>query len=259
MAVIDTDLKRELIARQLGKRDMWTQNEGARWAFFAIFIVIIILLMVGMMRVNKRRGTSGRQPIYGTRWMTPPSYLQSQNQYNQPARRDEGMPETYVPTYSERANDQDMGYYDNEGNFHANPNAKVSTPFQFNNDSDVVAHPGQTHRRSGVNSDGIPLHTLPSQPELTDEDDLGDLTRPLGPPPRATTDESFAPPQGPPPSEPTEGSSSELNQHPSQHSNSSKDTTTNQHQSEVGSSSSSNNQNNDQNTVERRPVNLMLI
>lgn len=248
----------EIVERSIDKRDLWSSNEGARWAFFAIFIAIILLAMIGMIRVNKKRGSNGLQPIYGTRWMTPPSYIQSQSQYNQPRRRDEGMPDSYVPTYSEQANDQDMGYYDNNGTFHANPNAKMSTPFQFNNDSSVVDHPNPTHTRSSTNADGIPINELPTHDEIS-EDDLGNISRPLGPPPRSTTAETFAPPPGPPPGHgslttndnpsagapPSSSSPTSVAEVPSSganpttsHSNSSKESTTNQRQTEVDSSSS---------------------
>lgn len=253
MFVLSESVKRDF---QITKRDLWGLNEGARWAFFAIFIVIILLAILGTMRVNKKRSGHGLQPIYGTRWMTPPSYIQSQTQYNQPSRRDETMPDSYVPTYSEQANEQDMGHYDNQGNFHANPNAKASTPFRFNSDSDSVTHPDATHNRTGSTTDGVPINELPTHNE--EDEDLADISRPVGPPPRTTTTESFAPPTGPPPSgepssstpiseiEPPQGpppSGATAGNPVANHSNASKESTTQQHQTEVGSSSSDVNRN----------------
>lgn len=118
---------------------------GARWAFFAIFIVLIIIVILGTLRINRARSRQGIQPIYGTRWMTPPSYYQSQDQYNQPTRREPDMPNVYVPTYTEHAGEYDMGYYDNQGVFHPNPNAKDPTI------------PPPSHTRTGSGMDGVPI------------------------------------------------------------------------------------------------------
>ncbi|VEU22553.1 DEKNAAC103496 [Brettanomyces naardenensis] len=59
--------------------------------------------------VNARRMRAGRQPLV-SRYLAPPSYYQSETQYqgNQPQ----------LPTYTEEANPmQDVGYYDAQGNF----------------------------------------------------------------------------------------------------------------------------------------------
>ncbi|EGV64542.1 hypothetical protein CANTEDRAFT_113313 [Yamadazyma tenuis ATCC 10573] len=177
----------------LTKRYGFDSSNGARWAFFGIFLAVILLVVVGTIRVNKKRSSSGLQPIYGTRWMTPPSYVQSQTQYNQPSTRnhDSYVPQTYVPTYTERANDQDMGYYDATGEFHPNPNAKVSTPYTPKVPG--VSQPSEAHRRATSNSDGIALSEIPAVENATDstqhrrqageEEDLYNFTRPSGPPP----------------------------------------------------------------------------
>lgn len=130
---------------------------GARWAFFAIFIVLIIIVILGTLRINRARTRQGIQPIYGTRWMTPPSYYQSQGQYNQPTRREPDMPNVYVPTYTEHAGEYDMGYYDNQGNFHPNPNAKGPT------------FPPDSHARDIDGLDGIPISNS-FQQSINDED-----------------------------------------------------------------------------------------
>lgn len=150
---------------------------GARWAFFAIFIILILIVVIGTLRINKARSRQGIEPMYGTRWMTPPSYYQSQDQYNQPTRRDPDMPNVYVPTYTETANDTDMGYYDAYGNFHANPNSKGP------------AFPELTHQRTTSNADGIPLTELNNTGGGTVNDEHDDLfyRRPSGPPPPTNT------------------------------------------------------------------------
>lgn len=133
----------------LNKRDWgdgWSNSGSARWAFFAIFIALIILVVVGTLRVNKKRSRQGVQPIYGTRWLTPPSYGQSQTVYN--TRNEPDITTNYVPTYTERAAETDMGYYDNQGTFHANPNAKAPIP--------------EAHVRSTSASEGVPLATFSS-------------------------------------------------------------------------------------------------
>lgn len=170
--------------------DGWAGAGGARWAFFAIFIVLILIIVMGTLKVNKRRTQHGVQPIYGTRWMTPPSYLQSQNQYNQLSGRDPEMPSSYVPAYSATANEYDMGYYDRNGEFHPNPNAKSSGPLS----NSSPQYPEQAHHRQSGTSDGSPINptvpnnnnnnnTLDTHLEANEED--GDLFRPPhGPPPQ---------------------------------------------------------------------------
>lgn len=161
----------------LDKRDVFGDTGAARWAFFGIFIVVILIIILGTFRVNKKRGSNGLQPLYGTRWMTPPSYVQSQTQYNQPTRRNQtsDQPANYVPTYTATANDQDMGFYDQNGEFHENPNMKPS--YNFDNDNPIVSEP--THQRTTSQTDGVPIHPI--------EEDLDDLVRPTGPPPRTST------------------------------------------------------------------------
>lgn len=214
----------------------YSTSGGARWAFFAVFILVIVCAIIGTIRVNRRRSKRGMQPIYGTRWMTPPSYIQSQSQYDQPNQRnDPDMPATYVPTYTATANDNDMGFYDNNGEFHANPNAKSS-----------LAFPDQAHHRLGSNADGTPLSDLPPHPSqhnrdnndasdaVHDDEDDDMFRRPSGPPPTtalaagatvgmpgefssgspANAHNDFAPPDGPPPAV-TEGSSRGLESLPS--------------------------------------------
>lgn len=182
---------------------------GSRWAFFAIFIVFVIIMILATLRVNRSRSRHGREPIYGTRWMTPPSYFQSQNQYNQPTQRDSEMPNGYVPEYTATANDNDFGYYDQQGNFHHNPNAKEPQV------------PEQIHHRTTSNTDGVPLadynhtgdadlHTVhddadmafrrPSVPPPATNGEEQTYQRPPGPPPTETINsEEFSPPRGPPP------------------------------------------------------------
>lgn len=186
-----------IVPSHISRRDYsdstWSTSGGARWAFFAIFLALVIIVVVGTMRVNKKRALRGGQPIYGTRWMTPPSYFQSQSQYNQPSghRQNPDEPSTYVPTYTATANEYDMGYYDNQGNFHANPNAKSGQGPQV---------PPAAHHHTASFSNGQPLSSLNENTHVvTDEHNTGDdlYRAPAGPPPART--EPFQSPEGPPP------------------------------------------------------------
>lgn len=188
----------------LKKRDWgygtWSGSGGARWAFFAIFIILIILIVVGTIRVNKKRSQRGAQPIYGTRWMTPPSYVQSQHQqYHDPQVNNQ----TYVPTYTATANEYDMGYYDNNGNFHANPNAKSE---YANNptfpDSAHHREPQPPAQQAGPISPSIPV-VSDEHTDLYNESTIDDIyRRPSGPP---NTTGTFTRPEGPPPFEGSSG------------------------------------------------------
>lgn len=182
----DTVRKAIIAKRASGDGGTWATG-GARWAFFGIFIVLIVIVLLGTLRANKKRSRQGIQPIYGTRWMTPPNYGQSQTQYNQPAQSgDPDVPSAYVPTYTAEANEYDMGYYDTNGKFHANPNAKAA----------AMAPPQPAHRRNeSTSTNGVVGSTLPN---ITDEE----RTTPLGPPPGHAGTGIPGSPVGPPPGAP---------------------------------------------------------
>lgn len=91
-----------------------------RWILFVLFIVFLVALFTGTRFLNKKRGTHGQVPIRGTAWMTPPSYFQSQRQYNQPINPNGPSEATYVPPYTKDTQPYDAGHYDNRGDFHAN-------------------------------------------------------------------------------------------------------------------------------------------
>lgn len=128
---------------------------SARWAFFAIFIVLIIIVIIGTIRVNKKRSQRGVQPLYGTRWITPPSYYQSQHQYNQSYAPGGDAANNYVPRYTEEANEYDMGYYDSNGKFHPNPNAQGAN-------RSSIAIPEDAHERLYSTNSGAPVLSMPN-------------------------------------------------------------------------------------------------
>ena len=174
-------------------------TDGARWAFFAIFIVLVLGILFGTLRVNKRRARHGAAPIYGTRWMTPPSYLQSQNQYDQPTRQEPDMPLAYVPKYTAEATEYDMGYYDKDGTFHANPNIKAPIPLVHHRTTLVLT--GQPIQAMNVISDEDFYRTHPTQ-----DASAGHFAAQT----RNSSQDSLGPPSGPPPELSPEGSSSDL-------------------------------------------------
>lgn len=105
-----------------------------KWSLFAIFIVLMVLLVAATLRTNYNRIRHGRQPIRGTAWLTPPSYQQSEREYN----HDDGVHvgrhnnrrqrEENIPAYTEEVGEEDLGFYDANGVFHENVKGKMMSP-----------------------------------------------------------------------------------------------------------------------------------
>ncbi|CEP24494.1 unnamed protein product [Cyberlindnera jadinii] len=172
--------------------------EWARWIFFVLFIIALIALLMTAFRINRRRGRQGIAPIRGTAWMTPPSYYQAQN-----TRQD-----AYVPPYTEQTNDQDMGYYDNQGVFHMNDKVRQAPSYHLSTlvpDETGVSAPqtaatltrdpnssfDRDFNRYYAGSGGAqanPVSQQQGQPQSQNIDVEEDLTftRPTGPPPAHT-------------------------------------------------------------------------
>lgn len=102
-----------------GDNDSWN---WARWTLFAVFVLAVIVFIVSIFGLNRRRRLAGRAPIRGTSWITPPSYRQSQREQDKRKERD------YVPQYTAMANENDLGYYDENGQFHLNGKNELSPP-----------------------------------------------------------------------------------------------------------------------------------
>ncbi|AJP83541.1 Rcr1p [Saccharomyces cerevisiae YJM1419] len=99
--------------------------QSGRWILFVLFVAAIILIILFTFVANRRRRRMGRAPIRGTAWLTPPSYRQSQQQYTGTVQQ---RTDDYVPEYTETANEHDLGYYDQRGEFHPNDEAAYVAP-----------------------------------------------------------------------------------------------------------------------------------
>lgn len=99
--------------------------QWGRWILFILFIVGFLAVFIFTITANRRRRYNGQAPIRGTAWMTPPSYRQSEQQYHGNTQR---VVEDYVPEYTEEANINDLGYYDERGEFHPNGKAEYLPP-----------------------------------------------------------------------------------------------------------------------------------
>ncbi|CCF58853.1 hypothetical protein KAFR_0F02560 [Kazachstania africana CBS 2517] len=95
-----------------------------RWFLSIVFVLVFLSIIFMAVRANKKRINRGEAPIRGTSWLTPPSYRQSERQYSSSA----GEYEDYVPTYTEQANENDLGYYDERGEFHLNGKSEYLPP-----------------------------------------------------------------------------------------------------------------------------------
>lgn len=106
----------------LVRRDWYySSNGGARYAFLAFLVAVVVVVLLTTCIINVRRIKAGRRPIV-SRYLAPPSYIQSQREYN-------GGQQQQLPTYTEEANPmQDVGYYDEHGNFVAAKTGDDSYP-----------------------------------------------------------------------------------------------------------------------------------
>ncbi|XBW37993.1 hypothetical protein QEN19_003578 [Hanseniaspora menglaensis] len=108
-----------------------------KWSLFAIFIVLLILVIFATLRANYARIRNGRQPIMGTAWFTPPTYQQSERQYNHDdgihvnRHNDRRNQEENMPQYTEEVGEQDLGFYDPDGKFHPNVKGQLVHPPAF--------------------------------------------------------------------------------------------------------------------------------
>ncbi|GMF03104.1 unnamed protein product [[Candida] boidinii] len=100
-----------IVYNELSKRAWNDGSNGGRWAFFVFVIALIVILFAMVCYTNIRRMRRGAAPIRGTTWITPPSYYQSQNQY-------QSSPANQLPAYTANPNpNQDAGFYDKDGIF----------------------------------------------------------------------------------------------------------------------------------------------
>lgn len=139
-----------------------------RWVLLGVLVAVAIIALLLIRWYSSKKVRHGEHPLPMTGWMVPPSYYQSQQQYNQPTTND-GPP---VPTYNQQPGAQDAGYYDSSGNFISKQE----------------------------NDDFPPAHMRPDNTGNTDipQGDAADYYRPPAGPPLGT-DTNYSPPPGPPP------------------------------------------------------------
>lgn len=134
--------------------DTWGSSawNWGRWILFVIFIAFILILVFCTARVNRRRRVMGQAPIRGTSWLTPPSYRQSERQY---VGNTQQYVEDYVPEYTENTNENDLGYYDERGEFHSNGKTEYIPPPKLASDnaSDSLERPNPVMVREPMGSD----------------------------------------------------------------------------------------------------------
>lgn len=99
--------------------------QWGRWILFVLFVIGFFAVFIFTFATNRRRINRGEAPIRGTSWITPPSYRQSEQEYHGTTQR---VVEDYVPEYTEEANLNDLGYYDERGQFHPNTKAEYLPP-----------------------------------------------------------------------------------------------------------------------------------
>lgn len=126
--------------------------QWGRWILFVLFIIGFFAVFFFTFATNRRRINRGEAPIRGTSWITPPSYRQSEQEYHGTTQR---IVEDYVPQYTEETNVNDLGYYDERGQFHPNTKAEYLPPPSLEPDlaSSPIIPP------TGVNKNTLNLET----------------------------------------------------------------------------------------------------
>lgn len=139
-----------------------------RWILMGCLIALGIAMLVFVRWFSGQKVRHGQQPLPMTGWMVPPSYYQSQQQYNQPTNGDGPA----LPLYNQQPGADDAGYYDSHGNFISKQETDNFPP----------AHMRPDNTQTSTEAEG---------------DAAGYYRPPPGPPP--TTGDNYAPPSGPPP------------------------------------------------------------
>lgn len=153
------------------KNDCWGINCPAnwiwgRWILFIFFLLPILSLAAIIIRLNALRSRRGQDLIMGTAWFTPPTYRQSERQYGRQG-------EDFVPPYTEEANENDLGYYDQEGMFHTN--SKVHP----------LSAPPHIREMEQTQLSNNNLDPDIERPQMNDDLELQTLTRPVRAHPRS--------------------------------------------------------------------------
>lgn len=129
--------------------------QWGRWILFVLFLVGFLAFLIFTITTNRRRRAMGQSPIRGTAWMTPPSYRQSEQQYIGNSQR---VVDDYVPEYSAQTNNNDLGYYDQRGEFHRNSKSEYMPPPDLNadlNNDPNLSRPLPAQMRDDTNNSHI--------------------------------------------------------------------------------------------------------
>ncbi|ODQ48239.1 hypothetical protein PICMEDRAFT_16049 [Pichia membranifaciens NRRL Y-2026] len=200
---------------ELERRDydgFYGNSNPGRYAFFAFFAAAFIIFIVMICTVNARRLKSGRAPVISS-YLSPPSYHQSQAAYGGETAA------TNLPTYTPAPNaQQDVGYYDKNGNFIPTNVTTAETTADASNGSNL-AHPENgsielldtsnpntnpnTYNNSNPFGGAVPAtDALPTahtqEPGINDPQNVSEMSykRPSGPPPSQVYNSPEAPAVG---------------------------------------------------------------
>ncbi|GMM58319.1 Rcr2 protein [Maudiozyma humilis] len=148
--------------------DPWGSSSWrwGRWILFVIFVAFILVLIIATARANRNRYVRGQAPIRGTAWFTPPSYRQSEREY---VGNSQQHVQDFVPQYTETANENDLGYYDERGEFHSNDKTTYVPPPALDTVPPSAAQSPTLQRPQ-------PAVTRPQE---VDADDAMDFSRPV--------------------------------------------------------------------------------
>lgn len=161
-------------------------SNAARYAFFAFVVAAFVVFILLVCVVNKRRIKSGRSPVISS-YLAPPSYNQSQVAY-------EGQTTTNLPTYTPNPNaNQDVGFYDKNGNFIPTSVQNVNdNSIELNDITLVDNNDNDNNTNNNNNSNRIPENAYIQNSSINDNQLASDMSyrRPDGPPPSRVYDNS---------------------------------------------------------------------
>ncbi|KAH3660144.1 hypothetical protein OGAPHI_007349 [Ogataea philodendri] len=178
----------------LAKRYWSYSNDGSRYAFFAFLAAVIVIFFVFTCLLNVRRIRRGRTPII-SQYLAPPSYYQSERNRHE----NNGV---QLPTYTAQPNpNQDIGYYDSNGNFipysKTDGTATSTNPFD-NQGTGTASTQGNSNAAGNTTGNAEPL-SQPEQAHARPENSPQAYPSANPQPSSTSSTGNYAPPPGPPP------------------------------------------------------------